>query len=74
MCAHTPNKSPFFAKERTVKTLMRKIRDSKGQGMTEYILLLMAIVALVVLVGPRIKTMVDGKFNKVESDVNGFNP
>ena len=42
--------------------------------MTEYILLLMAIVALVVLVGPRIKTMVDGKFNKVESDVNGFNP
>ncbi len=48
-------------------TISRLIKDESGQGATEYILLLVVVVGLVVAFGPKIKGLVEGKLNEVSS-------
>ena len=47
----------------TIRNRMRAnlVNNKKGQGATEYILLLVVIVGLVIAFGPKIKTMIGDK-------------
>ena len=59
-----------------ILTNMRKhlnknlLRNERGQGATEYILLLVVIVGLVVMFGPKIKKAVEGQMTAVESGMS----
>lgn len=45
------------------------LNNNKGQGATEYILLLVVIVGLVVMFGPKIKSAISGKTDKLAQDM-----
>ena len=47
------------------------INNQSGQGATEYILLLVVIVGLVVMFGPKIKSAIGEKTDKLSSDIQG---
>jgi hypothetical protein len=51
-----------------LRNKMRKnlIKGQSGQGATEYILLLVVIVGLVMMFGPKIKTAISGKVGDLE--------
>jgi len=61
----------FFS---NLRSRLRKnlLKNQSGQGATEYILLLVVIVGLVVAFGPKIKKAVADKSDKVGSDITGF--
>ncbi|OFZ28661.1 MAG: hypothetical protein A2622_06120 [Bdellovibrionales bacterium RIFCSPHIGHO2_01_FULL_40_29] len=48
------------------------LKNNAGQGATEYILLLVVIVGLVVAFGPKIKSAVEGKAGKVGQQIEDF--
>ncbi|WP_413289600.1 Flp1 family type IVb pilin [Bdellovibrio sp. HCB337] len=59
---------------KSFKSFSRKlIKNQSGQGATEYILLLVVVVALVVLFKDKIKTAVDGKLGELNQSIQGFN-
>lgn len=47
-------------------------KDESAQGMTEYILLLVAVVALVVMFKDRIKPLVENLMGGLEGDISTF--
>lgn len=51
----------------------RIINNKKGQGATEYILLLVVIVGLVIAFGPKIKKMISDKTANLEEDMRSVN-
>ena len=55
----------------TLRNRLRKnsIAGQSGQGATEYILLLVVIVGLVMLFGPRIKSAMTQKMTELDSDI-----
>ena len=57
-----------------LRTRLRKnlLKNNAGQGATEYILLLVVIVGLVVAFGPKIKSAVSNKADKVGADITDF--
>lgn len=46
------------------------VKNESGQGATEYILLLVVIVGLVMMFGPRIKTAITGKVGDLEKGMD----
>lgn len=46
--------------------------DQRGQGMTEYALLLLVIVALVAVFKDKIRTAVEGKLGDVATSITDF--
>jgi Flp pilus assembly pilin Flp len=52
--------------------LMNFAKDESGQGTAEYVLILVAVVALAVAVGPRISKMIQAKMGDVEGQVSSF--
>ncbi|AHZ85768.1 Flp1 family type IVb pilin [Bdellovibrio bacteriovorus] len=48
------------------------LKNESGQGATEYILLLVVVVALVVIFKDRIKTAMEEKVGSLASDITGF--
>lgn len=48
------------------------LNNKRGQGATEYILLLVVVVGLVMIFGPRIKGMVTGKMDSLATDMDGI--
>ncbi len=50
----------------------RFMKDESGQGATEYILLLVVVVGLVVFFGPKVKEMIERKTAEVGGNVEGF--
>jgi hypothetical protein len=48
---------------------LRNLTNKKGQGATEYILLLVVIVGLVMMFGPKIKTAMEKKVGSLEEDL-----
>ena len=48
--------------------------DESGQGATEYILLLVVVVALVMIFRPQIEQIVSEKLGQLSSAIGGFNP
>jgi Flp pilus assembly pilin Flp len=51
------------------KKMKAALCDESAQGATEYILLLVIVVGIVIIFGPKIKTLVQGKLGDIE---NGF--
>lgn len=47
------------------------LNNQSGQGATEYILLLVVIVGLVVMFGPKIKSAIGEKTDKLSTDIQG---
>jgi hypothetical protein len=47
-------------------------KNNSGQGATEYILLLVVIVGLVVMFGPKIKAAFSGKVDEVTGNISNF--
>lgn len=45
------------------------IKNQSGQGATEYILLLVVIVGLVMLFGPKIRTAMSVKMEQLDKDI-----
>ncbi len=54
------------------KTLKKLIKNESGQGATEYILLLVVVVGIATMFGPRIKEIVGEKLANVGSQISGF--
>lgn len=50
----------------------RMMKDESGQGATEYILLVVVVVGLVMMFGPRVKTALANKVGDIESKIGGF--
>ncbi|MCB0348221.1 MAG: hypothetical protein KDD37_05265 [Bdellovibrionales bacterium] len=56
-----------------MKNFFKKlVKDESAQGATEYILLLVAVVAMVVIFKEQIKQQVDGLVGKLSSQIEGF--
>lgn len=55
----------------TLRNRLRKnlLKNQSGQGATEYILLLVVIVGLVMMFGPKIKKAMSDKMEKLDSDI-----
>lgn len=47
------------------------VKNNRGQGATEYILLLVVVVGLVVAFGPKIKSTMGAKMNQLDADIQG---
>jgi Flp pilus assembly pilin Flp len=56
------------------KFFQKLIKDESAQGATEYILLLVAVVAMVVIFKDQIKSQVDNLVGKLSSQIEGFEP
>lgn len=48
------------------------MKNQAGQGATEYILLLVVVVALVMMFKTQIKGALDGKLSELGSSISGF--
>lgn len=53
-------------------TIKNLIQDESGQGATEYILLLVVVVAIAMLFRKQIQEIVSSKINEVGSAIGGF--
>ena len=58
--------------KKITNTLKNVWKDESAQGATEYILLLMIVVAIVMLFKDKIRGIVDGKLNDLESGMGGI--
>ncbi len=58
---------------KSFKSFSKKLfKNQAGQGATEYILLLVVVVALVLMFKDKIKTTLDGKVGELQSAISGF--
>lgn len=58
-----------------MKNFFKKlIKDESAQGATEYILLLVAVVAMVVIFKDQIKGQVDSLVGKLSGQIESFDP
>ncbi len=56
-----------------LKKLMPKfLKNEKGQGATEYILLLVVVVAIAMIFKDKIKSAVDQKTTQLSESINSF--
>ncbi len=51
----------------------RLLKNNKGQGMVEYILLLVIVIGLLMAFKGQIASVIKGKTEQVGSDINSFN-
>ncbi len=56
------------------KQLKALWNDESAQGSTEYILLLVVVVALVIAFKPKIMAALDGKMNDLKNGMDGIKP
>jgi Flp pilus assembly pilin Flp len=74
---NTDNKGVVMGKLTLAKDNIKKLAkkfwsDESAQGMTEYVLLLVVIIALATIFKDQIKKAVNDKMNAVGSDIQGF--
>lgn len=55
-----------------LKMLKKLWKDESAQGATEYILMLVVVVAIAMLFKDQIKGIVEGKVNQLGNDISGF--
>lgn len=60
-------------KEKVLNELKRFWNDEEAQGMMEYILMAVAVVAIATLVGPRIRDAVSGQADQLQDNLGDFN-
>lgn len=66
-----PNSEIGDTSMKNLKNFFKKLwRDESAQGATEYILLLVVIVGLVLLFGDKIKGIITGKVNDLGGMIN----
>jgi Flp pilus assembly pilin Flp len=53
--------------------LKRLWNDESGQGMAEYVLLIVVVLTVAFMFKDKIKGMVSGKLDAVSSEMNSFN-
>ena len=58
----------------TLRNRLRKklLKNNSGQGATEYILLLVVIVGLVMMFGPKIKTAMTSKMADLDENIGNI--
>lgn len=56
------------------KRVIKRLKNSSGQGATEYILLLVIVVGLALVFGGRIKGIITGKLNQLGSNIQQIQP
>lgn len=62
-------------KKRIKKHITDLLKDESGQGTTEYILILVGVVALAMLFGPKLKDEIIGpKLDRLKTSIDGFMP
>ncbi len=54
------------------KTAVDFWNDEDAQGMIEYILIMVAVVGIVVAVGPKVKSMISGKTDTLEQSIGAY--
>lgn len=54
------------------ETALKLWKDESGQGMVEYILLVVALVAALVIFRDRISGAITGQMDRVDNDLNSF--
>ena len=52
--------------------LQKLWKDESAQGATEYILMLVIVVAIAVMFKGKIMTLIGGKMDQLESSIGGF--
>ena len=58
---------------KNLKTLAKRLwQDESGQGMAEYVLLIVVVVGVAMIFKDKIRNMVSEKMTKVSSDFNSF--
>lgn len=58
---------------KSMTTLMKNLwKDESGQGATEYILLLVVVVALALMFRGRIEEIVSSKLSELQGAIGGF--
>lgn len=58
----------------TIKTKFVEIlKDESGQGTTEYILILVAIVGVAIMFKDKIGSVLEGKLETLSASINGVN-
>lgn len=58
---------------KSITSVMKNLwKDESGQGATEYILLLVVVVALAMMFKDRIKTIVSDKLTELSGSIGGF--
>jgi len=58
---------------RKISNVVKQLwKDESGQGATEYILLLVIVVAVAMLFKDKIKTALDGKLNELGGQLGSF--
>ncbi len=55
------------------RKMSKTLKNEKGQGMVEYILLLVVVVGLVLAFRGRITSIVNGKIDSLGQDINSVN-
>jgi len=55
-----------------MRYLQKRLRDQKGQGMTEYIIIAILIAIVVIVAVRSLGTSVSGKFNEAAQAVDGL--
>jgi Flp pilus assembly pilin Flp len=61
-------------KHQVVSKLKALWKDESAQGATEYILLLAIVVGMVMLFGPKIKSIIRDKMDEIGGAVGGIKP
>ena len=56
------------------KYMKNLLKDESGQGTTEYILILVVVLGIAIVFGPKIKEIVTNKMQDVGGNIQGFNP
>ncbi len=55
-----------------LKTIKNLWKDESAQGATEYILMLVVVVAIAVMFKNQISSIISGKVSKLGQDIQGF--
>jgi Flp pilus assembly pilin Flp len=55
-------------------TILHLLKDESGQGATEYILLLVVVVAIAMLFKDQLFSIVKGKMEQISGSIGSFNP
>lgn len=59
--------------KKMIKKSRRLFKNEKGQGMVEYILLLVIVIGLLMAFKGQIASVIKGKTEQVGNDINSFN-
>ena len=54
------------------KTALKPLKNKRGQGTAEYVLILVAVVGAGMIFAPRLKGIVGDKLTEIKTEIMGF--